>query len=67
MLVLSRKPGESVVAPHLELAVTVLAIKGKVVRLGISSPERLAVYRQEVWQQVCQQAIDSDNESQSDN
>ena len=47
---LSRKPGESVVAPHLELAVTVLAIKGKVVRLGISSPERLAVYRQEVWQ-----------------
>ena len=29
MLVLSRKLGESVVAPHLELAVTVLAIKGK--------------------------------------
>ena len=67
MLVLSRKPGESVVAPHLELAVTVLAIKGKVVRLGISAPEKLAVYRKEVWQQVCQQAIDSDNEALNDN
>jgi carbon storage regulator CsrA len=45
MLVLSRGRGETVVAPHLDLAVTVLAIKGKAVRLGISAPENLAVYR----------------------
>jgi len=63
MLVLSRRPGETVVAPHLDLAVTVLAIKGKAVRLGISAPENLAVYRKEVWQQACQQAIGPDNES----
>jgi carbon storage regulator len=56
MLVLSRKIGERIVVPHCELAVTVLAVEGKTVRLGISGPEDLAVYREEVWQQLCQQA-----------
>ena len=55
MLVLSRKPGERIVVPHLELAVTVLAIEGKAVRLGIAAPEEVAVYREEVWQQLCQE------------
>ena len=55
MLVLSRKPGERIVVPHLELAVTVLAVEGKAVRLGIAAPEDVAVYREEVWQQLCQE------------
>ena len=55
MLFLSRKPGERIVVPHLELAVTVLAVEGKAVRLGIAAPEDVAVYREEVWQQLCQQ------------
>jgi carbon storage regulator CsrA len=54
MLVLSRKPGERIVVPHLELAVTVLAIEGKAVRLGIAAPEDVAVFREEVLQEVCQ-------------
>jgi carbon storage regulator CsrA len=58
MLVLSRKLGERLVVPHLELAVTVLAIKGKAVRLGIAAPEDVAVYREEVWQQLCQETHD---------
>ena len=49
MLVLNRKRGECVVVPHLNVAVTVLSIKGKSVRLGVSAPEDLAVYREEVW------------------
>jgi carbon storage regulator len=52
MLVLSRKLGQRLVVPHLQLAVTVLAIKGQAVRLGISAPEDLAVYREEVWLQL---------------
>jgi carbon storage regulator len=67
MLVLSRKLGERIEVPQCDLTVTIIAVKGKAVRLGISAPERLAVYRKEVWQQVCQQAIDSDNESLNDN
>jgi carbon storage regulator len=55
MLVLSRKPGERIVVPHLELAVTGLAIEGKAVRLDIVAPEDVAVYREEVWQQLCQE------------
>ena len=55
MLVLSRKPGERVVVPHLELALTVPAVEGKTVRLGFSAPEDLAVYREEVWQQLSQE------------
>jgi carbon storage regulator len=55
MLVLSRKIGEQILVPHCELAVTVLAIDGKAVRLGISAPKEIAVYREEVWQQLCQQ------------
>jgi carbon storage regulator len=52
MLALNRKPGERVLVPHLKVAVTVLSIKGKAVRLGISAPENLAIYREEVWTQL---------------
>jgi carbon storage regulator len=55
MLVLSRKIGERIVAPHCELAVTVLAVEGKTVRLGISAPAEVDVYREEVWQRLCQE------------
>jgi len=55
MLVLRRKVGERIVVPHCGLAVRVIAIEGKTVRLGISAPEDMAVYREEVWQQLCQQ------------
>jgi carbon storage regulator len=56
MLVLSRKIGERILVPHCELAVTVIAVEGKAVRLGFSAPEDIAVYREEVWQQLCPQA-----------
>ena len=54
MLVLSRKIGERIRVPHCELAVTVLAVEGKTVRLGFSAPAAVDVYREEIWQQVCQ-------------
>ena len=57
MLVLSRKRGERILVPHCELAVTVLAIEGNAVRLGISAPKDIAVHREEVWQQLCQQTL----------
>ena len=55
MLVLSRKIGERIVVPQCKLVVTVIATKGKAVRLGISAPEDIPVYREEVWQQLCQE------------
>ncbi len=55
MLVLSRKIGERIVVPHCELSVTVLAIEGKTVRVGISSPADVVMHREEVWHRLCQQ------------
>ena len=55
MLVLSRKIGERILVPHCELAVTVIGVEGKAVRLGISAPDDIRVYREEVWEQVCRQ------------
>lgn len=48
MLVLSRKAGERVVMPHSGVVVTVLSVQGNRVRLGISAPAGVAVYREEV-------------------
>ena len=55
MLVLTRKLGERILVPHCELAITIIAVEGNAVRLGISAPEDIAVYREEVWQQLCEQ------------
>ena len=55
MLVLSRKIGERIVVPDYGLEVTVIAVEGNAVRLGISAPEDIPVYREEVWQQLGQQ------------
>ena len=52
MLVLSRKPGQSVVVPQSGLSVTVIAIQGNVVRLGFEAPTEVGVYREEVWQRL---------------
>jgi carbon storage regulator len=49
MLVLSRKVGERIVVPEYELAISVVAVEGNRVRLGISAPAEIAVYREEVW------------------
>jgi carbon storage regulator len=56
MLVLSRKAGQRLVVPECDLVVTVIAVKWKTVRLGIAAREDLAVYREEVWRRVRQDA-----------
>ena len=53
MLVLSRKLGERILVPHCELAVTVVAIEGNTVKLGITAPGEVGVYREELWRKVC--------------
>ena len=52
MLVLSRKVGERIVIPECNLGITVVAIEGNRVRLGLSAPPDVAVYREEVWCQI---------------
>ena len=57
MLVLGRKRQESVVIGaadnlHELLRVTVLEIRGSMVKLGFEADDDVAVYREELWQRV---------------
>ena len=51
MLVLSRKPGEEVVIGD-NIRLTVVAIRGNQVRLGITAPKNMPVNREEVYQEI---------------
>jgi carbon storage regulator len=48
MLILARRPGERVVIGD-EILVTVMAVNGHTVRLGIEAPQGISVYREEIW------------------
>lgn len=51
MLVLSRKPNESVMFGD-EIEVTVIEIRGDKVRLGISAPSNVSIHRKEVYARI---------------
>lgn len=51
MLALSRKKGESLVLSN-NIEVTVLEIKGEQVKLGITAPKDVPIYRKEVYTQI---------------
>ena len=48
MLVLTRRPGESIMIGN-DVVVTVLEISGEAVRVGIQAPREVAVHREEVF------------------
>lgn len=51
MLALSRKKNEAIVINN-NIEVTVLEVKGDQVKLGISAPKEVPVYRKEVYLQI---------------
>ena len=52
MLVLTRKPNEDIVIPQYGITITPLQMKGDKIRIGISAPLDVDVYRSEVWEKV---------------
>jgi carbon storage regulator len=48
MLVLSRKKGESLII-HDDIEITILGVEGDNVRLGISAPRNVEIYRKELY------------------
>lgn len=54
MLTLTRKVGQKIrIGDHIEIVVR--EIRGRQVRLGISAPAGLPVYREELYQQIAQE------------
>ena len=54
MLVLSRKPGEALRVGE-EVEITVVEVKGDMVRLGIQAPREVQVWRRELWEAIVEE------------
>jgi carbon storage regulator len=51
MLILSRKPGESIVIDG-RITVKIMRLDGDLVRIGIDAPATVPVHRQEVYDEI---------------
>ena len=51
MLALSRKKNEAIVINN-NIEITVLDIRGDQIKLGISAPKEIPIYRKEVYSQI---------------
>ena len=62
MLALTRKKGESVVVNN-NIEITVLEIRGDQIKIGITAPKEVPIYRKEVYLQIQEEnkaALESD-------
>lgn len=51
MLILTRKPGESIMIGD-TVEVTVLSISHSVVRIGVNAPQEISVHRNEIYEKI---------------
>lgn len=61
MLALSRKKNEAIVINN-DIEITILEVKGEQVKVGISAPKEVSIYRKEVYLQIQnanQEAVDA--------
>ncbi len=63
MLVLTRRSGESVMIGD-DVVITVLEVRGDVIRLGIRAPREVQVHREEIYREL--QASNQEAASPSD-
>ncbi len=65
MLILTRKPGESIYIGD-QIKVTVVEIKGHQIRVGIDAPSELRIYREEIYLQILEENRQAAEASQMD-
>ncbi len=51
MLILSRKPGESIVIDG-RIKVTIIRAEGEAIKVGIEAPAEVPVHRQEIYDEI---------------
>lgn len=52
MLVLTRNIGESIIVGDKEMTITVIAVRGNQVKIGVKAPENLNVHREEIYNRI---------------
>jgi carbon storage regulator len=52
MLVLSRRPTESIIIGNREITITILGISHGHIRIGIEAPKRFTVHREEIFKRI---------------
>ena len=57
MLILTRRVGETLMIGD-EITVTVLAVKGNQVRLGVNAPKSVAVHREEIYARIVEESME---------
>ncbi|QUL58472.1 carbon storage regulator CsrA [Paenibacillus tritici] len=65
MLVLSRKKGETIVIQD-QIELTILSVDGDTVKVGISAPKHVDIFRKEVYLSIQQSNKESVGPQQSD-
>jgi carbon storage regulator len=58
MLILARKPNESIIIGD-QIEISVIDIKGDQVKLGITAPKNIKVYREEVYRAIQRENIEA--------
>jgi carbon storage regulator len=59
MLVLTRRINQSIMIGD-DVEITVLAVSGEKVRIGIEAPQEVPVFRQEVYQRIAAENAESE-------
>ncbi len=54
MLILTRKPGESLYIGD-SVKITIVEIKGHQIRVGIEAPQEMRIYREEIYLQILEE------------
>jgi carbon storage regulator len=63
VLVLTRRPGQSIMIGD-DVVVTVLDVRGDVVRVGIKAPRSVQVHREEVYRELQKANLDAASPSE---
>jgi carbon storage regulator len=65
MLVLTRKPNESIMIGD-QIELTILSVSGEKVRIGVEAPREIPVFRKEIWIAIHEQEGGSDPSARAD-
>jgi len=65
MLILTRRVGEKVMIDD-DIVVSVLAVKGNQVRIGIEAPNDVNIHREEIHERILKERADNDDAVKDD-